>query len=386
MRRLAFTLHINQPPWQREDALREAAVKCYLPLIKLIKEKKYKVTLSVPLSLLELMDKYGYQQWLDDIKELVRAGRVELVGGAAYNALLTEIPSEFSKFAEKQIILNEYALGYYFGKKGGFEGDPSILIRDLKGFFPPNLLVSSNLIDLVNDLGYEWVLVNPISLESGETSIKSGVYKLKGKNVRVVVVNTDLNALVVTKTNAETSSIMEKLMLQDTSVVAVRGEIFGLEDDRGPLLLEHIMGSLKEKHVELVLVSEFVELENESGSIVIDDVIQKNDDKSSDKEGREMLNELFNAYNSIEKPASPVTILGAEDIAVWKDSELQQIEDEKLRDLVKTDLLFNKCLNTEQFANEGGLNLVGDFIDMTQNEDLKSKFDKWLHGNKSPTV
>jgi len=386
VRRLAFTLHISQPPWQREDALREAAVKCYLPLIKLIKEKKYKVTLSVPLSLLELMDKYGYQQWLDDIKELVRAGKVELVGGAAYNASLTGIPPEFSKFAEKQIILNEYALGYYFGKKGGFEGDPSILIRDLKGFFPPNLLVSPNLIDLVDSLGYEWVLVSPVSLESGEVSIKSGVYTLKGKNVRAVVVNADLNALMVTKTNTETSSIMEKLMLQDTSVVAVRGEIFGLEDERGALLLEHIMSSLKEKHVELVLVSEFIELENESGSIVIEDVMQEDGDKSSDKGSREMLNELLNAQNLVETPASPATILGAEDIAVWKDSELQKIEDEKLRDSVKADLLFNKCLSVEQFANEDGLNLVRSFIDMTQNEDLKSKFDNWLYGNKSPTV
>ena len=235
-------------------------------------------------------------------------------------------------------------------------------------------------------MGYEWVLVSPVSLESGEASIKSGVYTLKEKNVRMVVVNTDLDALMVTKTNIETSSIMEKLMLQDTSVVAVRGEIFGLEDERGALLLEHIMSSLKEKHVELVLVSEFIELENESGSIVIEDVMQEDGDKSSDKGSREMLNELLNAQNLVETPASPATILGAEDIAVWKDSELQKIEDEKLRDSVKADLLFNKCLSVEQFANEDGLNLVRSFIDMTQNEDLKSKFDNWLYGNKSPTV
>ena len=377
VRRLAFTLHINQPPWQREDALREAAIKCYLPLIKLIKEKKHKVTLGVTLSLLELMDKYGYQQWLGDIKELVRVGKIELVGSAAYNAPLTKIPA---KFAEKQIILNEYALGYYFGKKGGFEGDPSILIRDLKGFLPLNLVLNQSLTSLVGELGYEWVLVSSASLEPTEYMTKSGVYILKGKDVqdkdmRAVVVNMELSGLIENKADFQIAGFIDEIIKHDSCVIVVRGESFGLQNDQGILLFEHIMDSLKEKHVESLLVSEFVELENELGSIVIKENVEKNEDNET-KEKYNVLSEIFDIYNPTESASG---FAGAEDIALWKDADLQKIEDEELRKSVKTNLLFNKCLSAELLSEEN-VSVWEDFINVVQDdkltESLKSKLNK----------
>ena len=103
--KVGFVLHLYQPPTQSESVLRQVASECYLPLVKLIKERRdFNLTLNIPLSLVELMDKYGYSDWIVDIKELVKAERVELVGSSAYHAILSLAPVEFS---DKQIILNE---------------------------------------------------------------------------------------------------------------------------------------------------------------------------------------------------------------------------------------------------------------------------------------
>ena len=148
VRRLAFLLHIYQPPTQHEDVLKNIATSCYIPLLRTIKNKRIPITLNIPLSLLEQMDRYGYKEWLADLKTLVEAEKVELVGSGAYHPLFSKIPTDF---AEKQIILNEYALGYYFGKRGGFDGDPSIMIPNLEGFFSPELAVSMDVLKIIDD-------------------------------------------------------------------------------------------------------------------------------------------------------------------------------------------------------------------------------------------
>lgn len=382
MRRLAIALHLNQSPLAHEEVLRATASKCYLPLIKLIKEKKYKVTLNIPLSLLELMDKYGYQGWLADLQELVKAERVELTGGAAYGALLTQIPP---KFAEKQIILNEYGLGYYFGKKGGFEGDPSILIRDLRGFLLPKLAVSAGLIDLLEELGYEWVLAN--------SDFSSGVYGLKGKDIKVVIPNKVLGNLIKSKTDLKVDSLVSEFLKEDASIVCLPGETFGILNEQGVLLFEHIMDSFREKGIETSFVTEFVEFENHSGFKEVEEIVGKGSneqvyDKSNSQNEeiaklyQEILNTLFDTY---EPMWQSTPFLGAEEVAFWKESDLQKIEDEKVRNSVKADLLFNKILSSDAFGN---VKLVEEFLAALQNEKLSQELMPKLINlsNKNPTV
>ena len=130
---IGFLFHLYQPIIQEEVTFRKVAGESYLPLVKFLKDKKYlKVTLNTPLSLLEQMDKYGYNEWLSDVKTLVESGRVELVGSGAYHPLLTKIPVDI---AERQVILNEFGLGYYFGRRTGFEGESAVLVKNLNGFF-----------------------------------------------------------------------------------------------------------------------------------------------------------------------------------------------------------------------------------------------------------
>jgi len=160
--KVAIVLHLYQPPTQEEAVFRQVATECYIPLLKFIKnQKNSKFTLNVPLSLLEQMDKYGYNYWLNDLKDMVSSERVEILGSAAYHALLPKVPAQF---VEREIVLNEYGLGYYLGARQGFEGEPSIMLKNVSGFFPPELAVSTDLLHTVSSMGYSWMLVDETSI------------------------------------------------------------------------------------------------------------------------------------------------------------------------------------------------------------------------------
>ena len=138
--KIVFLLHLYQPSIQVEAEFNTICTQVYFPLIKYIKNKKnFSAVLSIPLSLIEQMDRYGHKSWIEDVKILFENERIELTGGAAYHPLLTKIPEIF---VEKQIVLNEYGLGYYLGRKSGFEGEASIMIKNLDGFFPPELALN----------------------------------------------------------------------------------------------------------------------------------------------------------------------------------------------------------------------------------------------------
>ncbi len=178
MTKLAFLLHLYQPVTQDEWTFKKIAKASYIPLIKLIKNKKINVTLNIPLSLLEQMDNYGYSSWIKDIKELVEQEIINVTGSAAYHSLLTKAPKDL---AQQQIILNEYGNGFYIGRQTGFEGEQAILVRDFNGFFPPELAINKNIHNILNDFGYHWVIVNPTS-----TYGVPGVFEIEGNDCKIV--------------------------------------------------------------------------------------------------------------------------------------------------------------------------------------------------------
>jgi len=67
------------------------------------------------------------------MKDLVRIGKVELVGSAAYHPIL---PKLSKNLIERQIILNEYSLGYYLGTHQNLERGECLDDQKYQGFFP----------------------------------------------------------------------------------------------------------------------------------------------------------------------------------------------------------------------------------------------------------
>lgn len=247
---IAFVLHLYQPITQEGGFFNAIYSSCYSPLLKLIKNKKdFHVTLNTPLSLLQQMDSYGHSDWIDLLKELINAGKVEITGSAAYHPLLTKIPNNI---VEEQIILNEYGLGYYLGRRNGFEGEPSILVKNLCGFFPPELAVNSSLVKTLAELGYSWVIADEPSVTSGP-----GIHEISQENVKLIIRNRDLSNTISFKRDSNIRDFSN--MLNGDKIVVLDGETFGHHNVEGLLLLENIVNHVHYLNGDLVSVSSFID-------------------------------------------------------------------------------------------------------------------------------
>ena len=155
-------LHIYQPPTQKEIWVRRIADESYRKIFSgLLKIKRAKLTLNINGILCELLDKYGGRDILENIKQLLKSGNLELTGSAKYHAFLPLLPeSEI----ERQIRLNEEALTKYFGKnwkKGGF--------------FSPEMAYSKKVAQIASRLGYHWIIVDELGFPKGPDKISSRV-------------------------------------------------------------------------------------------------------------------------------------------------------------------------------------------------------------------
>ena len=191
MKEVGLLINLYQPSTRDESQVQQFVQSCCLPLIKLLKKnKKIKIFICIPLSTLELLDKFGYEGVILDLKNLYESDKIQLTSTTAYYSLLTDLPEEM---IQKQIILNEYGLGYYFGAKQGFEGEASIMIRDLNTFFPPEFETNEEIDKIIIELGYKEIFSekNPTfyidlsteSIELVEELLEESVFEEKKREV-----------------------------------------------------------------------------------------------------------------------------------------------------------------------------------------------------------
>lgn len=191
MKEVGLLINLYQPPTRDESQIQQFVQNCCFPLIKLLKKnKKIKVFVCIPLSTLELLDKYGYKDVILGLKDLYDADKIQLTSTTAYYSFLIDLSKDM---LQKQIILNEYGLGYYFGARQGFEGEASIMIRDLDTFFPPEFETTEEINDVIQELGYKEVFSdkNPIfyidlsteSVELVEELLEESIFEERRKEI-----------------------------------------------------------------------------------------------------------------------------------------------------------------------------------------------------------
>lgn len=402
--RLALLLHLYQPPIQTEENLRKLAHECYLPLIKFLKNNKnISCTLNIPLSLLEQMDKYGYSVWIKDVKELIDAERVEITGSAAYHPLLTKFSDEV---VEEQVILNEYAQGYYFGKNKGFEGEDAFVVKNLNGFFPPELAVSPRIVDVLDKLGYEWFLCDETAVEKGY-----GVYRFedengeKGKNIVCVVRNRNLSNLISFKRNLDTKDLYNEMDKCQYCVVALDAEFFGHHFSDGFLILDSIADYLTKTKGEFTTVSEYIHAmedryykiseikESTWGSLWAENSFQIWDNKENHIHViqwdiiYELIADIRKELNIERKYYDPSEY---ETLAVWLPSEMQKVKNDdikawfRLHKLIFSDWFWwtskekfpdGKVAYDPEFIKRG-LDVMGDIVKEYGSAALKDSFEE----------
>lgn len=92
--RLCLVLHNHQPIGNFDNVFEQAYADSYLPFLELFEPYgDLRISLHTSGPLLEWLDAH-HPDYLDRLSKLVAAGRVEIVGGAFYEPILTMIPPE----------------------------------------------------------------------------------------------------------------------------------------------------------------------------------------------------------------------------------------------------------------------------------------------------
>jgi predicted glycosyl hydrolase (DUF1957 family) len=343
--KVAIVLHLYQPPVQEEGIFRQVASECYLPLIKLLKNRRnHKFTLDTPLSLLEQMERYGYKEWISDVRTLYESERIELMGSAAYHPLLTKIPQQL---VEEQISLNEYGLGYYFGSRHGFEGEPSIMIKNIQGFFPPELAVNSDLADTLASFGYKWFIAEKNSLPVN-TDSKACIFQIKNNGILVVCRDRELSNIISFKRDHTMNDIYSYFDSKKDNeypvVICLDAELFGHHYRDGIYVLENMLSKIEELNSKVETVSELVE-EYEYSEI---DEIRESGWGASDEEfakgdiypfwinnKNEIQKELWKLQELVVKEyisnCKTITTSEFQILPIWKTEELKSLHDTELQ-------------------------------------------------------
>lgn len=367
---LAFLLHIYQPPIQEGKVLKEITETSYIPLFRLIKNLlSAKFTFNIPLSLAYQWHLHGYDDLISDVKSLYEDEKIELVSCGAYHPLLTRLPEHL---VEDEVVLNEYALGYYFGKDKGFEGEDALMLKNVNGFFPPEMALNDNVLNVLESLGYSWVIADEVAVPIEiRKEAESSVYDFAGKNIKLVVRDTHLSNTLAFTRDTETSRFIEEVLRLrqegKDAVVALDGEFFGHHYEEGLYLLENLVNELEKLGIRLTTVSELVDASDtarldkivESTWAASQEAIDAGDNYPMwDIQGNEIQALMWELFNAVVSTAGSSKFKGkfsGEEIAsfvtfpVWDPAEVSKIEDEETRNKIKQTNFLLQAVSSDPF-------------------------------------
>jgi predicted glycosyl hydrolase (DUF1957 family) len=348
------------------------------------------------------MEKYGYGDWISDVRSLYEGERIELLGSAAYHPLLTKIPQQL---VEEQITLNEYGLGYYFGSKHGFEGEPSIMIKNIQGFFPPELAVNNELAQTLSDFGYRWFLAEETCLPD-DADENSCIFGFKDKGVLVVCRDRTLSNIVSFKRELSMDDVASYLISKNSEkspvIIALDAECFGHHYKEGIYVLENLLDKIEEFGTYFSTVSELVdeyeysEIANiyESGWGASEEEFNKGEtfpfwidkDNFLQAEMWKLQDMVVKEYISNYKVINTIEF---QTLPIWKNDALKSLYEIDLQQEMCKYMLLHRFLCSDKFwwaskkeilgrylydisILSKSLNLVVDFFKLFPNDDIKS--------------
>lgn len=256
----AHFLHIYQPYDQHPGILDKIVNESYRPLIRgLYKTPEAKVTINVNAVLSELMFKHGFRDVIDNLKELVDMGRVELTGSAKFHAFMPLLPESE---VERQIMLNHETNKRYFGKA-----------FNPKGFFPPEMAYSPKIASVVKSLGYEWIIIDEVSVcDMPEAEKRDRIFEIKDLGLNVFFREKRASNIIMAAM-VRTSESLEKAMgdrkdSDEYVITAMDGETFG---HHRPGLDLALMEILKNPNYPSVFISDLPKYYKKTAQIIPQD-------------------------------------------------------------------------------------------------------------------
>lgn len=146
----AQLLHFYQPPTQVPSVLRKICDESYRPLLRVFEEyPNARVTVNLNGVLTDMLVDCGHTDVIDGLRSLAKKGQLELTGTGKYHPILPLIPEEEVK---RQIDLNTQTNRRVFGDAYA-----------PRGFFPPEMCYSDDILRPIIDSGYRWIILSGIA-------------------------------------------------------------------------------------------------------------------------------------------------------------------------------------------------------------------------------
>lgn len=207
-------LHFYQPANADAYIIKEAAESSYQRIIKALIERPHiRFTANISGCLLERLADMGYLDLINDMKDLVVSGQLELAGSAAYHPLLPLIPEAEAKL---QIQENEEILKRYFGS--GLK---------LAGFFLPEMAFSPAVGKVIKSCGYEWIILDEISrADENDKGGDNGFFRDSGSGLGVIFRSRELSSCYVP--DKLLSLISSDSVFTAPAITATDAELYGL--------------------------------------------------------------------------------------------------------------------------------------------------------------
>ncbi len=170
---LSIFLHIYQPPTQEPEITKQITQDSYRLILKILNRTHGKITLNIPASLTEQLE----GDVINGIIDLVQKGQIELTATGAYHPILPLLPRSI---ITRQIELNNQINKKYFGN-----------LYCPNGFFPPEMAVSTELVEVLEELNYKWVILDELTYKRRLQIMDHSVIYVK----RNQIINNHLNNL-----------------------------------------------------------------------------------------------------------------------------------------------------------------------------------------------
>lgn len=218
--RWANFLHFYQPPAQKGFWIKKITAEAYRPIVEGLKKRpKNRLTLNVSGILLELLEAHGEEDVIGSLKQLLEVGQIELTGSAKFHPLLPFLPEDE---IVRQVELNEETLKKYFG---------SAWIRG--GFFPPEMGFDRRVAEVVQKMGYKWIVVDELSFPRDQRPIDySKIYQIKSlENFHIYFRERKMSWVILSGQIGTgrllVESLGQRLKKNEYLLTAMDGETFG---------------------------------------------------------------------------------------------------------------------------------------------------------------
>ncbi|MEA2020342.1 MAG: UvrB/UvrC motif-containing protein [Patescibacteria group bacterium] len=164
--------HFYQPPTQTKKWIDRITEECYRRLIQGFLERPgIKATFNINALLFEFWDKYGHEDVISGVRELLSREQIKLTATAKYHPLLPKLPEHE---IIRQVRLNNVTTHRYLGD-----------FYNPEGFFPPEMAYNRKIAEVAGKLGYEWVIAEELSLSHEFNTVDySTIYEVAGTNIK----------------------------------------------------------------------------------------------------------------------------------------------------------------------------------------------------------